>query len=246
MSTVCQWRVPQSVSITYTFGGKTITYTHSNFATFNPLEANCPEYRIKRIRQLMSVVDPRASTPWALATAGPNSMVMGFLPIDNEDPFQTFGQFKGEEGIILPEWQPRNPYCLYEKPKYVPYDPGASEIGYGLGAIPSTALFNQACLNPLCPDPINPDPENPDCDTITTTGWITTGVAANWRPQRGTVPSVCVPVGHSVDFTWTDFANPNGSIYGTAILRNGIAGTCQNGMGQPLGDVFTETTVTFP
>lgn len=233
MSSICQWRVPQQVSVTYSFVGQTFTFSGSGFAAFNRLEANCSEYRIKRISELMNVGSPIDSTPWALATGGPNGLVIGYIPIPADSEFQLFGVRYDYQPIIESAYAPRNPYCPNTGPT----------PDFGLGALSSVAQFTQTCVNPLCPDPEYPDPENPNCDTITTTGWVLTGTGSNYNPRRHS-PRFCVPATQGVDFSYTDFANPNNYVTGWVSMADGYEGECYTNFGGPF-PTQTSISVTF-
>lgn len=234
MSSICKWHVPSSVSVSFQFAGKSFTFSESDFPEFNALEANCSQYRIRRITELMNAQDPYASTPWALAQAGPNALVMGYIPIPFESQFQLFAQGAGD----FPEmqWQPRNQYCPDQRPTY--FDPDGYPI-YGLGAIPSTARFHQRCTDPDCPDPYDPT-----CPTADTIGWMTTGLAACWKPKTGK-PDICFPGARGVPFSWTDEINPMNTLFGEAVLINGVYGFYYPPNGQPIYGVQTTIEVTF-
>lgn len=228
MSSICKWHVPSSVSVSFQFAGKTFSFSESDFPEFNALEANCSQYRIRRITELMNAQDPYASTPWALAQAGPNALVMGYIPIPFDSEFQLFAQ--GAADFPEMQWEPKNEYCPLQRPAY--FDPDGYPI-YGLGAIPSTARFHQRCE----------DPDNPGV-TADTIGWMTTGLAACWKPKTGK-PEICFPGSRNLPFSYTNFANPNDYITGEVVLINGVNGFHYPPSGPPIYDVVTTIEVTF-
>lgn len=241
MRRACDWFVPKSISVTYDFANNSIAFSESDFPEFNWVEANCPDYRIKRVEQIMGNTDPRSSPPWALAMPGPDALVMGYLPIDPEGPFQTFAKCKTGSGLIPVRWTNHNPYC-YDKQPFCSEEYELNEIDNGLGALPSIAQFHQRCINPECPDP--PDPENPNCDYLTANGIIFSGIAGMWNPIRKAIPTPCISAGMYVDFSYTpDPSDPESTIVGTAILRNGSAGECYRYDGTYLGPVTTTIDV---
>lgn len=87
---ICDWRVPQSVSITITPEGEDpSTASHSGFPAWSWFEANCRrnvnypdqfDFPVQRDFYFRFYQLINQGQPWALATDGPNALVIGYLP----------------------------------------------------------------------------------------------------------------------------------------------------------------------